>query len=63
MPVEIKPSSPEWAEIDTHLYALNVLINPQLFYDGKGIEEIPELERATLIAIIKNQIQDVIDEP
>lgn len=63
MPIEIKPSSPEWSEIDAHLYALNVLINPQLFYDGKGIEEIPELERQALITIIKNQIQDVIDEP
>lgn len=64
MPETIKPSSPEWADIDAHMYALNVLINPQVFFDGeKGMEELPDLERKALIAIIKGQIQEVIDEP
>jgi hypothetical protein len=45
------------------MYALNVLLNPQLFVDGKGIEEIPEAERKALIEIIKGEIREVIDEP
>lgn len=63
MPVEIKPSSPEFAEVDAHMYALNVLLNPQMFFDGKGIDEVPELEKKALIATIKKSIQEVIDEP
>lgn len=63
MPVEIQPSSPEWAEIDAHMYMLNVLVNPQLFFDGeRGMEEMPEVERQALIQIILGQIQEVIDE-
>lgn len=63
MPVEIKPSSPEWADIDAHMYALNVLLNPQVFFDGeKGMEELPELEKKALIDTIKKSIQEVIDE-
>lgn len=63
MPERINPSSPEWAEIDAHMYALNVLINPQVFFDGeKGMEELPELEKKALIDTIKKSIQEVIDE-
>ena len=63
MPERFKPSSPEFAEIDAHMYALNILINPQLFFDAKeGMKDIPDAERDALIEIIKGQIQDVLEE-
>lgn len=63
MPERINPKSPEYADIDAHMYALNVLLNPQLFFDGdKGMEELPEAEKQALIAIVKANIQQVIDE-
>lgn len=63
MPEKLSPKSPEYAEIDAHMYALNVLLNPQVFFDGeKGMEELPELEKKALIDTIKKSIQEVIDE-
>jgi len=63
MPKEVDPRSGEYTAIDAHMYALNVLINPQVFFDGeKGMEELPELERKALIEIIKGEIQKVIEE-
>lgn len=51
--------SEQWADD----YALNVLINPQVFFDGeKGMEELPDLERKALIDTIKKSIQEVIEE-
>lgn len=63
MPEKLSPKSSEYAAIDAHMYALNVLINPQLFFDGeKGMEELPELEKKALIDTIKKSIQEVIEE-
>lgn len=63
MPAEIQPSSSQFADIDANMYMLNVLLNPQVFFDGeKGMEELPDLERRALIEIIKQSIQEVIDE-
>lgn len=63
MPKEVDPRSGEYTAIDAHMYALNVLLNPQVFFDGeKGMEELPELERQALINTIKQSIQEVIEE-
>lgn len=62
MPERINPKSPEFAEMDAHMHMYNLLVNPQVFFDQGYLNELPEAEREVLKGVIRQRMQDVIDE-